>query len=86
MHSFPCKICFENIETFCAWIFGFIIVYILRQLPGKSKIGTAHAKTAAIAKRLLKRNFDNYRVSVRSLRDYCAQTLVRRNIHVPYTI
>ena len=43
---------FKIKKSFCAWIFGFLIVYNLRQLPGKTKIGTAHAKYAAIQKLL----------------------------------
>ena len=54
VHSIAYKKLLQNKDKFCAWIFGFVIVYNLRQLPGKTKIGTAHAKYAAILKLLPK--------------------------------
>ena len=54
VHSIAYKKLLQNKDKFCAWIFGFVIVYNLRQLPGKSKIGTARAKYAAVLKLLPK--------------------------------
>ena len=80
------EICFEIEETFCAWILKLFIVYNQRQLPGKSKIYTARAKTAAMSKLLPKTLlWEIYRARVRSLHDYCAQSLVWRNMRVLYT-
>ena len=80
------EICFEIEQTFCAWILKLFIVYNQRQLPGKSKIYTARAKTAAMSKLLPKTLlWEIYRARVRSLHDYCAQSLVWRNMRVLYT-